>query len=57
MRNSSLELILGSLSVGNWLQTLLFYSFLVLLFGIILVQMHIQPIKFKFNFIKRVIKY
>jgi hypothetical protein len=39
MENQVYKLIINSFGVGNWMQTLLFYCFLFLLFRIILTQL------------------
>ena len=38
MDNQIYQLIINAFSVGTWLQTLLFYSFLAFMFNIILLQ-------------------
>jgi hypothetical protein len=55
MRQSDFQLIIDSLSVGNWLQTVLFYFVLILLLRIIMMQLNLSIPKRLNFFSKRVI--
>lgn len=52
MDNQVYKLIINTFSVGNWMQTLLFYVLLILLFRIILMQLSIHSHS-RINFIRR----
>ena len=43
MDNQIYQLIINAFSVGTWLQTLLFYSFLAFMFNLILLQLKASP--------------
>lgn len=45
MDSQTYQLIINAFSVGTWLQTLLFYSLLVFLLNVILMQSKMSPNK------------
>jgi hypothetical protein len=53
MENQAYKLIINSFGVGNWMQTLLFYCLLFLLFRIILTQLSVTHSRGRTNLIQR----
>jgi hypothetical protein len=45
MEHQAYQLSISSLSVGTWLQTLVFYLILVLILQVIFAQLNLSPIK------------
>jgi len=50
MEHQAYQLSISSLSVGTWLQTLVFYFILFLMFNVILAQLNLSPFKLWLNF-------
>ena len=53
MGNNAYQLIINTFSVGTWLQTLIFYFLIFLMFHIVMVQLNPSVIRWRFSFIHR----
>jgi hypothetical protein len=51
MNSQNYQLIINSFSVGTWLQTLVFYSFLIFMFNIIITQLKLSSSKLEVDMI------
>ncbi|MGZ3751490.1 MAG: hypothetical protein ACXVB0_13440 [Mucilaginibacter sp.] len=53
MDSQTYQYITSSFSVGTWLQTLIFYFVLFLMFHIVLAQLNLSIVKFRLSFVQR----
>jgi hypothetical protein len=53
MEHQAYNLSVSSLSVGTWLQTLVFYFFLGLILQLIFAQLNLSPFKLRLGFISK----